>query len=311
MTWTELILTVPAAHIDQVGDIANMVVPYGIYVEDYRDLEAEARAIARIDLIDEALLAQDRAVGRVHVYLPPQENPAEASAFLAERTAAAGIPLELETRPCRDEDWENNWKAYFHPLPVGRKLLVQPDWEPLDPAQAAGRAVLRLEPGLAFGSGTHATTRLCLEALEETVRPGAAVLDVGCGSGILAVAALLLGAERAVGVDIDALAVRTAAENAVRNGFAPPALTFLEGNLTDQIQGSFDILCSNIVADVILRLIPDVRRFFRSDDNRGVWISSGIILPREAEVASAMEAAGFTILRRAEEGGWVCFAAHC
>ena len=183
MDWTEVTVSVDAKDVDRAGDIAQMVVPYGIYVEDYSHLEEEAWEIAHIDLIDEELLKKDRTKALVHVYISPEENPAEAIAFLSERYNAEGIPHTISTAACVEEDWINNWKKYFKPIPVGEKLLIRPNWE--NGYDAQGRTVLHLEPGLAFGTGTHETTRLCMELLEQYVKPGASVLDVGCGSGIL------------------------------------------------------------------------------------------------------------------------------
>jgi len=299
--WTELVIAVPAARVEAAGEIAHMATPYGIYVEDYGDLEQGAREIAHIDLIDEELLAKDRSAGLVHVYLPPQDKPAEAVAYLTERYAAAGIAHTISTSPCRSEDWENNWKAYFHPLPVGERLLIQPVWEP--EANPQGRAVLLLEPGLAFGSGSHATTRLCMEALERCIVPGCAILDIGCGSGILAVAALLLGADNALGVDIDPMAVQNARENAARNGFVEPRARFAQGDLTQSVAGRYHVIVSNIVADAILALAPCVRDFLEPG---GVWVSSGIIDTRANEMLAALEAEGFAIEETREREGWVC-----
>ncbi|MBQ6785947.1 MAG: 50S ribosomal protein L11 methyltransferase, partial [Clostridia bacterium] len=202
--WTEVRIEVPAERIDAAGDIAHMTVPYGIYLEDYRFLEEEIDEIAHIDLIDEALKDKDRSKGVVHIYLEPGENPAEAVAFLQEQYAAAGIPTELTVVPCRNEDWQDNWKQFFKPTEVGQKLLIQPIWEVEGSTRVeptSERKTLYLEPGLAFGTGTHETTRLCLQTLEETIRGGETVLDLGCGSGILSIAALLFGASRAEGVD--------------------------------------------------------------------------------------------------------------
>ncbi len=215
--WTELKIKVPAPQADLAGAIANMVVPYGIYMEDYSHLEEEAWEIAHIDLIDEELLQKDREHAMIHIYISPEENPAEAVAFLKERFQAEQIPFELDIDSCVEEDWINNWKQYFKPIPVGEKLLIRPTWEEVK--DSGGRIVLDLDPGLAFGTGTHETTRLCMELLERYVTPGIDLLDVGCGSGILSVAALLLGAKSAVGVDIDPLAVKTAVENAATMGW--------------------------------------------------------------------------------------------
>lgn len=304
MDWTEIKIKIPAEFVDRAGDIAGMAAPYGIYIEDYRFLEREAFEIARIDLIDDELLRKDREVGIVHIYISPEENPEEAMQFLSERLNSEGIGFELLQSVCRDEDWENNWKAYFKPVAVGERLLIRPVWE--DEYDARGRVVLNLEPGAAFGTGTHETTRLCLEALEGYVTEGTRTLDIGCGSGILSVAALLLGAKEATGVDIDKTAVRAAAENGALNGFAAPRYTVLHGDLTNKVQGKYDLILANIVADAIIALSADVRRFM----NEGaVYIVSGIIDPRENEVREALLENGFEIVNRREEGGWLCFEA--
>ena len=304
MDWTEIKITVNADVVDKAGDIASMVVPYGIYIEDYRTLEQEAWEIARIDLIDEDLLAKDRSKGIVHVYVSPEENPAEAVSFLKERYDAEGIDCEIDEVLCKNADWENNWKKYFKPMPVGDRLLIRPIWE--DEYEAGDRAVLHLEPGLAFGSGTHDTTRLCLETLEKYAYPGKTVLDVGCGSGILSVASLLLGADSAVGVDIDALAVKTAKENGITNGFDEPKFTVLKGSTTDKVTGKFDIIAANIVADIIIGLCKNVKDFMNPD---AVFITSGIIVPREDDVLAAFAENGLEVIARHESGGWLCFEA--
>ena len=300
--WTEVKISVNADDIDRAGDIASMVVPYGIYIEDYRDLEKEAWEIAHIDLIDEDLLAKDRTKALVHVYISPEENPQEAVAFLSERYTAEGIDNEIILNKCKNEDWENNWKQYFHPIPVGEKLLIRPTWE--DEFEAGDRKVLNIEPGLAFGTGTHETTRLCLETLEKHIHEGTTVLDIGCGSGILSIASLLLGAEKAVGVDIDALAVKTAIENGEVNNFRAPEYTVLQGNLTDKVSGKFDVVVANIVADVIIMFCKDVASFMKDD---ALFITSGIIDTREQDVIDAFNKYGFEIKARHTKGGWVCF----
>ena len=172
--WTEVKISVNSVDVDRAGDIASMVVPYGIYIEDYSSLEQEAWEIAHIDLIDEELLKKDRTKAIVHVYISPEENPAEAVAFLSERYTAEGIENEIILNQCKNEDWENNWKQYFHPIPVGEKLLIRPTWE--DDFEPGDRKVLNIEPGLAFGTGTHETTRLCLETLEKHITTGVSVV---------------------------------------------------------------------------------------------------------------------------------------
>ncbi len=302
MDWTEIKITVNADDVDKAGDIAHMVVPYGIYVEDYRALEQEAWEIARIDLIDEDLLAKDRTKGIVHIYISPEENPHEAVSFLSERLRAEKIEFEIDETLCKNADWENNWKKYFKPMPVGNRLLIRPIWE--DEYDAGDRAVIHLEPGLAFGSGTHDTTRLCLESIENYAENGKTMLDIGCGSGILSVSGLLLGVDSAVGVDIDALAVKTAIENGKTNGFEEPQYKVLQGSLTDKVSGRFDIIAANIVADIIVTLCDNVKDYLNPD---GIFITSGIIEPREYDVLAAFEKNGLEVIARHESGGWLCF----
>lgn len=300
--WTEIAVTIKAEDTDRAGDIAQMVVPYGIYIEDYSNLEEEAMEIAHIDLIDEELLKKDRTKSIIHVYISPEENPAEAVSFLTERFTAEGIWNEISSANCAEEDWINNWRKYFKPIPVGEHLLVRPMWE--EEYDAGDRVVLHLEPGLAFGTGTHETTRLCMELLEKYIESGDTLLDMGCGSGILSVAGLLLGAENAVGVDIDALAVKTAIANAEVNGVAD-RFTGICGNLSEKVTGKFDVVVANIVADIVILLTQDAPRFMNPDT---VYIMSGIIDTREDDVLACL-AENFELIDRREEKGWVALAA--
>lgn len=302
MDWTEVKINIDAKDVETAGNIAQMVVPYGIYIEDYSDLEEAAWEIAHIDLIDEELLKKDRTKAAVHIYISPEENPAEAVAFLSERYNAEGIKHEIDLSVCRNQDWENNWKDYFKPMAVGEKLLIRPVWDnDYDPQ---GRTVLDIEPGLAFGSGGHDTTRLCLETLEKHITSETELLDIGCGSGILGVAGLLLGAKNATGVDIDELAVKTARENGKMNGFDEPKFTVFQGNLTDKVSGKYDVVVANIVADIIVMFSKDVGKFLKED---GIYITSGIIDTREQDVLDTFEKYGFEVLGRHESCGWLCF----
>lgn len=303
MEWTEVVIKISADDIDTAADIANMVVPYGIYIEDYRTLEEETWEIANIDLIDEDLLNKDRSQGIIHIYLSPDENPQESVAFLSERFNNVGIRHEIDLNKCRNEDWENNWKEYFKPLKVGKKLLIRPLWID-DYDNSDNRKVLSIEPGLAFGTGGHDTTRLCMEMLEKYLGEGDTVLDTGCGSGILGIAALLLGAKSVTGVDIDELAVKTAIENGRVNGFGEPEYTILEGNLTDKVTGNFDVIVANIVADVIIMFSDFVGDFMKDSS---YFIVSGIISMREDEVRSALVKNGFKIIEENRSGDWLCF----
>lgn len=304
MEWTELILGVPTADTEAAEGIALLASPLGFYTEDYSTLEKDALEIAHIDLIDEELLARDRTRSLLHLYLSPADHPAEAKLFLTERLKEAGIDYTLSCCSCREEDWANNWKAYFKPQAVGKRLFIRPIWEKAE--TPADRVTLNIEPGAAFGTGTHDTTRLCLETLDEIITPGKTVLDIGCGSGILAIASLLLGAKSAVGVDIDPLAVKTAAENGKMNGLSEPRLRFLCGDLADRVTGRYSVVVANIVADVIMAFCQTVPNYLEKD---GLFLTSGIIDTREAEVVCALENAGFHIKARNSSGGWVSLLA--
>ncbi|MGN1130033.1 MAG: 50S ribosomal protein L11 methyltransferase [Ruminococcus sp.] len=300
--WTEIKICVDAKDIDKAADIANMVVPYGIYIEDYTALEQEVQEIAHIDLIDEDLLSKDRNKAYVHIYLEPDVNPAEALAFLSERYTSENIRHNIETDTTLEEDWRNNWKKYFNPMPVGEKILIRPSWR--DDYDPQGRVVLNIDPGLAFGTGNHETTRLCLETIERYLKEGDTVLDVGCGSGILAIASLLLGAGSAVGVDIDQTAVKTAVENAQINNVAD-RFTAINGDLTEKVTGKYNLIVANIVADAIMFLSKGVKEFMNPDT---VYIMSGIIDTRADEVVNAISS-DFEIIEKYEDKGWVCLVA--
>lgn len=302
-SWTEITVTVATADIDITGAIVNMVVPYGIYIEDYSMLEEETMEIAHIDLIEESLLNKDRTKGIVHVYVNPEENPMESVAFIQERLECEGIEHEIKIMDCRVEDWQNNWRQYFHPMPIGEKLLIRPVW--VDDYDAGDRKVLNIEPGLAFGTGSHPTTKLCLETLEKYVDSDTTVLDIGCGSGILSIACLLLGADKAFGVDIDSLAVKTAKANAMENGFDEAKFDAVIGNLSDKVSGKYSLVVANIVADIIIEFNRDVAKFMTDD---GVYITGGIIETREDEVLASFAENGFEIIERYENNGWLVFA---
>lgn len=300
--WTEIKISVDAGDIEKASDIANVVVPYGIYIEDYTNLEQEVEDIAHIDLIDEDLLKKDRSKAFVHVYLKPEELPSEAVAFLSERYNAEGIRHEIELLDCAEEDWRNNWKKYFNPIEVGENLLIRPSWR--ENYDAKGRIVLNIDPGLAFGTGGHETTRLCLEMCEKYMKKGDKVLDVGCGSGILGIATLLLGAESAVGVDIDDVAVKTAIENAEINGVSD-RFTGICGSFTEKVEGKYDIVLANIVADAIMFLSEGITDFMKDD---AVYVMSGIIDTRANEVKQSVSR-HFDIIEEHIDNGWACFAA--
>lgn len=298
MEWTEIKIQVPSKLTEFAENIANMVVPYGIYVEDYSNLEEEVLEVANINLIDEELLKMDRSHSVIHVYISPQNNPFKAISFLEERYNAENIECKIVTSSCNQEDWINNWKKYFKSIPIGNKLIIRPIWE--DKIDSKDRKVLNLEPGLAFGTGMHETTRLCLKMLEDIVTPQKTILDVGCGSGILAIASLLLGAKSAIGIDIDELSVKTAIENAKINNVSDK-FEAICGNLTDDINGKYDIIVVNIVADILIQLSANIKQFMKQNS---IYIMSGIIDSRVQDVKNAI-ANDFIILQECEENGWV------
>lgn len=301
MHYTEIKIFVPTGDTERASGIAVMTVPYGIYIEDYSDLEKEAWEIAHIDLIDEDLLNKSRDESVIHVYLEEKMNPTEAVSFIKDRLNADNIPFKIETEGCNEEDWANKWKAYFKPTPIGKRLFIRPTW--IDDFDSGDRVVLNIEPGAAFGTGTHDTTRLCLEVLDETVTDNDSVLDMGCGSGILGIASMLLGANEVFGVDIDEIAVKTANENAAMNGLSKCRIKFVCGDLADKVTKKYSIVVANIVADVIKLFSTQVRSFMLPN---GKFIASGIIDTRADEVCECLENSGLKILRRIENGGWVC-----
>ncbi|MBR5441854.1 MAG: 50S ribosomal protein L11 methyltransferase [Clostridia bacterium] len=301
MNYTEVKIFVPTGDTERASGIAVMTVPYGIYIEDYSDLEQGAWEIAHIDLIDEDLLEKNRDESIIHVYIEEGNNPAEAVSFISERLSAEGISFKIETDGCSEDDWADKWKAFFKPTPVGDRLFVRPIW--IDDYNSGDRVVLNIEPGAAFGTGTHETTRLCLETLDKIIKEGDTVLDIGCGSGILAIASMLLGASEGFGVDIDPLAVKTAIENGKMNNLTEPELQFVCGDLADKVTKKYDVVVANIVADIIILFSTQVRAFMKQGAK---FVASGIIDSRADEVVLALQNAGLLVKERIEENGWVC-----
>lgn len=247
---------------------------------------------------------------RVRAYFPAD---AEGEARLeAAREALRGFPAHFgfpvppggvwwreERRLVREEDWAEAWKAYWKPARFGRRLAVVPSWERYE--AGPDEVVLRLDPGMAFGTGTHASTALCLETLDALPRPGRAVLDVGTGSGILSVAAALLGAERVVAVDVDPVAVRVAGENVRANGVADRVLV-RRGEAAGEPAGAYDLVLANITADVLAGIAPDLVRVLAPG---GTLVLSGIIAPERGRVEAAFGRAGLAVTGAREREGWV------
>lgn len=303
MEWKDIKITVQKKDADTAEAIATGVSGGGIYIEDYSDLEAQVQAIAHVDLIEEDLLQKDRNIVAIHLYLSPEQNLAEVVDLLHQRLLAAEVAGTVEVQGIEEADWENGWKAFYHAMTLGKRLAICPSWESID---EPGRAVLRLDPGMAFGTGTHETTALCLVALDELVQGGERLLDIGTGSGILAIAALLLGAAKAEGVDIDPMCVRTAGENAALNGVSDRFVVEI-GDLSDKASGQYDLITANIVANAIKQLAPQIPALLAPN---GTFIASGIIDEREDEVAQAIRAAGLAVREIRRDNGWVCILAN-
>ena len=208
-----------------------------------------------------------------------------------------------------NSDWDTRWKQYFYPFPVGDKLFIKPCWEEVEEETVGNRAVIDIDPAAAFGSGTHDTTRLCLEGVERELVKGDKVLDMGCGSGILGIGAIKLGASSCVSVDIDDAAVRTAKENFEKNGILSEDNIFLCGDIISdtalraQMGGEFDLICANIVAGIIGSMAPYLYTALKKD---GTLLASGILEEREEEIKAILLSAGFRLVSTHRSGGWVC-----
>lgn len=301
MDWFEIIIKVPTQFTQEVADIANITVDYGIYIEDYSDLETVAPQIAHIDLINENLLKMDKEKSLIHIYVNKEDNVKEALFYLESRFKSLEIPYEISTSTTEDIDWNEYWKTFFHTTLIGNNLAVVPSWENYE--NKDNRAVLKINPGAAFGTGTHATTSLCLDLLEKIVKGNEKVLDIGCGSGILAIASVLLGAKNALGVDIDETAVKVANENAVLNGVTNNTQFFV-GDLAEKVSDKYDIITANIVADVIIRLLENIDNYMNEDTR---VILSGIIDLRAEDVINAINNFGFNVECELKKDNWYAF----
>ena len=314
MDWLELKIDTSHAGLDAVTEMLEQQGVTGVMIDDEADFQSFLENNRQYwDYVDDDLLAQKKGVSRVTFYL--ERNEDAYGTVAAVRMAMSALkkdhpeyaPLLLTMADVADEDWENNWKQFYKPMEIGSRLLVVPEWEEAaDPT----RVKLVLTPGLTFGPGSHATTRLCLQALDTHIHGGERVLDLGCGSGILSIAALRLGAESAFACDIDEKCVEVAYENAALNGIDRSRYTVRWGDvLSDQqlkaeIGGGYDMVVANIVADVIIGLSGQVRPFLKEG---GLFLCSGIIDDRAEEVAQRLREAGWDILRTRQSEGWFSY----
>ncbi len=296
--WTQIKVTVPLEALDATSSVMSMISNY-LQIEDYSDIDLKT---CYGDLIDESILNADKTIASVSVYLPADSGTADTLSFLRERFSTLKIDAKISISGVNEEDWANSWKAYYKPIEIGEKIVIVPAWEKYN--APAGRHIVRMDPGMAFGTGSHETTRLVIGLLEKYIKGGERVLDVGCGSGILAICAAKLGARECRAYDIDSVAVKVARENIKDSG-----LTNVRCDTSDLLRGvekgKYDVICANIVADIIIRMTPDVGEFMT---HGSVILASGIISERADEVVSVFEQHGFRIVERAEENGWCALA---
>ena len=301
MRWIEICLDTPAEELDARCEELAALGAGGFVIENEEDFRSFLEQNRQYwDYVDQALEESFAGVSRIKTYLADDEDGRAVLAAIRKGYPSAAVSY------VEDSDWENNWRQYYKPIEVGERIVVVPEWES---APENGRLPLRLDPGLIFGTGSHPTTRMCLGTLERYAAPGKRVLDLGCGSGILGIGALILGCESCVGCDIDPKAPDVAAANAALNGIGPERFSVLAGDiladasLRRSLGGGYALVLANIVSDVIIPLMAYLGDFLAPD---GVFITSGIIDGREDEVAAAIRAKGFSIVSHFLEEEWHC-----
>ena len=294
-----------ACHADDVEAVCAVMcmINNGLMIEDYSDVDGVLDGVYG-DLIDEALLNADRTRSAVSIFVPESSSPAETELMLKERFTSLGMDVQLSHTSVHEEDWAESWKKYFKPIRTGNRIVIVPVWEKFEAAE--NDVTVLMDPGMAFGTGTHETTRLCAALLENYVTEDCRMIDVGCGSGILAICASKLGAGYCYACDIDPYAIKVAKENVELNSCSN--ITCEVSDLVREVDpesANFDVAAVNIVADVIIRLAPDIGRFLKDS---ATLIVSGIIVERADETVSALNAAGFAVVEEMRENGWFAAA---
>lgn len=310
-TWLEVALEAAGTDLEAIAAKLEDNGVEGLVIEDEADFHTFLEENRQYwDYVDDALMERMKGAARIKFYVTDDAAGRENLARYTEGLAH----LPLTTVKLRENDWANSWQKYYRPMAVGQRVYIVPQWEKDETPTPDGRTALYLNPGLIFGTGSHASTRLCLEGVERYLKPGDRVLDLGCGSGILSIAALLLGASEAVGVDIDPKAVNVAYENAAMNGIGRDRYTVLAGDvlgdktLADQLKRARSgLVLANIVADVIMPLSAHAGDLMTEE---GIFLCSGVIDTRADEVRAALEQNGLTVLEQTQRDGWVSFAAR-
>ncbi|MCQ2432301.1 MAG: 50S ribosomal protein L11 methyltransferase [Clostridia bacterium] len=271
-----------------------------LMIEDYSDIDMNT---VYADLIDESILNCDKSKIAVSIYVPEDKSLPEYAAFLKDRFRDLAVEAEIEFVGVDEEAWSTAWRKYYHPTKIGEKLVVVPQWETYAPKD--GEIIVSMDPGMAFGTGTHETTRLCASLLEKYVKPGDRMLDVGTGSGILAICGALLGIKEGNAYDIDPVAVRVAKENMDVNHVTNVNCAVSDLLKDVDTSAPYSICTANIVADIIIRMADQIRPYLTAD---AVYITSGIINERAEEVKASMLENGFSVLEEAHDNGWTAFA---
>ena len=295
-TWTKITVTGHVRDLDSIVAVMSML-DNGLMIEDYSDFSLNGMYG---ELVDESILNADRETVRVSLFVPEERNPLEYREFLETRLPALGIEAVISFEGINEDDWAESWKQYYKPVPLG-KVTIVPAWESYE--ARGGEVVIRMDPGMAFGTGTHETTRLVIRLMQDVLTGGERVLDVGTGSGILSICASKLGARSCNAYDIDPVAVKVARENAIADGcdnITVGVSDLLRG--VDLSGGKYDFCVANIVADIIIRMLPDVRDYVMEGSP---LILSGIIGERADEVREAVIRNGFAVEREIKENDWV------
>lgn len=301
MNWTQLKVTCNINDLDKVSAIMSMV-DNCLMIEDFSDIEENLMTVYG-ELIDESILHADKTKASVSVFLPPERNISEVMAQIKERFESDNIAVTTELIGVNMEDWANEWKKYYKPIRVGKNIVIVPAWEKYDAEK--DDIVVSMDPGMAFGTGTHETTRLCMALLEKHIEKGMNVLDVGTGSGILSICASKLGANKVFAYDIDPVAVRVAKENIKDNGISN--VTCGVSDLlksVEKLNEGYDLVLANIVADIILRMAPNVSSYIKTG---GKLITSGIIESQAENVKNTLLSYGFALNDTLTENDWVAF----